>query len=375
MNKAERIKTVLHRKVPDRIPWALYPSYLILGSTELQLRNQSLGIYCPMPVHRLKMLNIEIIDVFKADEEKRIKTVTRTYVTPKGELSATLGFKYERAYHSIFADTTVSQPGLIPSEGIWPIEYFFKKPSDYEILAFIIENSIFQPSYDGYIQTSRFLGTEGIAMAAVWKTPFQEILYDWMGPEKCYFEYHDHPDKFRKLYEIMCEKQMELFKIIAQSPVEEVWVGENLTTDMTSPKFFKEFCVPFYNQIADLLHENNKIFGCHLDGKLKGVEKLVAETKIDFIDAYTPPPLGDLSIEEIRACWPDKVILCNFPANIFFRSKEEIERYTIDLLRKISPGNNFMLVTTENFPLDRWIEGFEVLAGVLDKYGEYPIRL
>ena len=375
MNKAERIKAVLHRKVPDRIPWAFYPSYLILGSTELELRNQSLGIYCPIPVHRLKMPDVQVKDVFKADEKRGIKTVTRTYFTPKGELSSVLGFKYERAYHSMFADTAVSQPGLTPGEGIWTMEYFFKEPSDYEILEFIIENSIYQPSYDRFVQTTHFLGEEGIAMAAVWKTPFQAILNDWVGPEKCYLEYYDRPKRFRRLYEIMCEKQRELFKIIIHSPAEEVWVAENLTSSITSPKFFKEFCVPFYNEIADMLHENSKILGCHFDGQLKGLENLIAETRLDFIDAFTPPPLGDLTIEEARACWPDKVILCNFPGNIFFKSKEEIERYTIDLLGKVSPGNNFMLVTTENFPLDRWMEGFKVIANVLERYGKYPVSV
>ncbi len=373
MNKAERMKAVLHRKVPDRIPWAIYSSYLIFGSTELELRNHGLGLYCPMPVHRLKMPNVEVRDVFKDDEKRGIKAVTRTYITPKGELSGISGFKYERVCHSMFMDTT--RPGLIPGEGIWPIEYFFKEQSDYEILEFIIENSIYQPSYEGFVQTSRFLGEEGIVMASVWKTPFQEIINDWMGPEKCYFEYYDHPKKFRRLYEIMREKQKELFKIIAHSPAEEVWVGENITTGMTSPKFFKEFCLPFYNEVADILHQNNKILGCHFDGKLKGLENLIAETKLDFIDAFTPPPIGDLPIEEARACWPDKVILCNFPGNVFFKSKEEIEKYTIGLLRKIAPGNNFILVTTENFPLDRWMEGFKVLADVLEKHGKYPVSL
>lgn len=375
MKKADRIKAVFHFKDPDRIPWAIYPSYLILGSAELKFRNKNLGLYCPMPVHRLRMPDLEVKDVFKADEKRGIMTVIRTYFTPKGELSGTLGFKYERAYRSMFADTAVSQLGLVPGEGIWPIEYFFKKPSDYEILEFIIENSIYEPSYDGFVQTSHFLGAEGIAMAAVWKTPFQAIVNDWMGLEKCYLEYYDHPKKFQRLYGIMCGKQKELFRIIAHSPAEEVWIGENLTIDITSPKFFEKFCVPFYNEMADILHENNKVLGCHFDGKLKGLKNLIAETKLDFIDAFTPPPIGDLPIEEAKACWSDKVILCNFPENIFFKSKEEIERYTIDLLRKISPGNNFMLVTTENFPLDRWIEGFEVLADVLDKYGKYPICL
>lgn len=373
MNKAERIKAVLHGKNPDRVPWALYPSYLILGATELKIRNQDLGIYCPLPIHRLRVSNVEVEDVFKADQTRGIKTVTRTYRTPKGEVFGTLGFRYESAFHSMFGDSMVSQPGFIPSEGVWNLDYFFKKSSDYAILEFIIENSIYEPNYEGYIQRSHFLGREGIAMAAIWKTPFQSILYDWMGPETCYLECFDRPKEFQRLYHIMCEKQKELLAIIAHSPAEEVWVGENLTVDLTSPRFFKQFCLPFYNEMADVLHEHNKILGCHFDGKLKDLKDLIAQTKLDFIDAFTPPPMGDLPIEEARTSWPDKVILCNFPANMFFKCRKRIEEYATELLRKVSPGNNFMLVTTENFPLDKWIKGFEILADVLAKYGKYPI--
>jgi hypothetical protein len=375
MNKAQRMRAVLHREKADRIPWALYPSYLIFGSTELEIRNQDLGIYCPLPVHRLYMPDVEVTDVFRADQKRGIKHVARTYSTPRGDLTGTLAFKYKTAYHSMFADATMSQPGLVPDEGIWPTEYFFKQQSDYEILEFVIENSVYQPSYDQYVQTSDFLGGEGIAMALVWKTPFQTLVYDWMGPETCYVECMEHPKEFRRLYEVMCAKQRELFEIIAESPAQEVWIGENLTNGVTSPRLFREFCLSFYNEIADLLHKHGKILGCHFDGQLRGLENLIAETKLDFIDAFTPPPIGDLPIEDARASWPDKVILCNFPGNVFFEDGEEIERYTLELLRKVAPGDNFALVTTENFPLHRWVEGFKVLAKVLSEHGQYPIRL
>jgi len=372
MNKAERMKAILHGKIPDRVPWSVYPGFLIRGSTELKLRNQGVGFYTALAVHRLKMPDVEVKDVLQADEKRGIKTVARTYITPKGELCGTSSFKHNRVCHSMYADAA---PSSVPGEGIWPIEYFFKEESDYEILEFIIENSIYEPNYDGFIQSTHFLGEEGINMAFTWKTPFQALVYDWMGLEVCYREYQGHPKKFRRLYEIMCEKQKELFEVIAHSPAEEVWVAENLTNDITSPKFFKEFCLPFYNEIADILHKKGKILGCHFDGKLKGLESLIGKTKLDFIDAFTPPPMGDVPLEEARAYWPDKVILCNFPENVFLKSKEEIERYTVDLLRKAAPGNNFMLVITENYPLDRWMQGFRIIANVLEKYGRYPISL
>ncbi|MFQ6065969.1 MAG: hypothetical protein ACE5K3_01665, partial [bacterium] len=94
---------------------------------------------------------------------------------------------------------------------------------------------------------------------------------------------------------------------------------------------------------------------------------------LDFIDAFTPPPLGDLPIEVARASWPDKVLICNFPENVYFWTRERIREYTVGLLRKIAPGRNFILTTSENYPEERWVDTFEVISNVLEQYGEYPL--
>jgi len=101
---------------------------------------------------------------------------------------------------------------------------------------------------------------------------------------------------------------------------------------------------------------------------------LIAETKIDVIEAFTPPPMGNLPVSEARAVWKDKVIWCNFPGTLIATSDAKtIEDYTIKLLKSVAPGENFLLGFTENFPLDRFQVAFGAIAKVLEKYGRYPI--
>ncbi|GAI15863.1 unnamed protein product, partial [marine sediment metagenome] len=194
--------------------------------------------------------------------------------------------------------------------------------------------------------------------------------------ERCFLEFNDNPKRFQSLYELIFEKQKEIYKIAANSPATIVWCPDNITGPVTPPTFFKEFCLPFYNEMADLLHEKDKVLAVHMDGQLRSLVDLIAQTRIDVIEAFTPPPMADLSIKEAKASWKDKIIWCNFPEVLIGAcDAERIENYMIKLLKTIAPGDNFLLGCTENFPLDGWEVGFKVLANVLDKYGEYPVHL
>ena len=75
---------------------------------------------------------------------------------------------------------------------------------------------------------------------------------------------------------------------------------------------------------------------------------MIAETGIDVVEAYTPPPVGELSLPEVRAAWGDKTIIwVNIPETIFWFGAEEAKRYTIDLLKSGAPGNALVLSFTE----------------------------
>jgi len=374
MTKRERLLRVLNRKEPDRIPWLIYPLLTIFGEAELRYRNMGLSYYVPRPVHHLVRENVDIWDKVSINEKDQVSIIQRHYATPKGEIIGKYKIPYEAAPQTL-EEAGLWHPSCIPGEGTWTVEYPFRSVDDYPVLEFIIENSIYTPDYDKYYTNNTFLGDEGIVMAGLGKSPFQAIIYDWMGHETCFFEVHDHPDKFNRLYDIMYEKQLELCKIAAESPADIVWEGENVTEVLTAPKYFEQYCMPFYKKIAPIIHEKGKLYGAHLDGQLLHLKDLIAKTPFDFIDAVTPPPLGNLPIEEARASWTDKTIICNFPENVYHWKNDDIKKYMIELLKKVAPGNNFILSTTENYPSDRWVDTFDIIGEILDKCGSYPVKL
>lgn len=372
MNKRERIEAVIRHKTVDRIPWTIYKSLIPWSEAELKFRNANLSfLYQHFPICRVRRPNVEVREEarFVFNKKQGEKVIVRTFITPVGEVSSLHEFRIDNA------------PG--PGDRIrrfgseidqldlsWIRRYPFNEASDYEILEYIVKDTIYEPNYEEYKKTDCLIGSEGVVMARMGKSPFQSILYELLGPEKCFLEFYDRPARFQSLYELMFEKEKEKYKIAADSPAIIVWCPDNITGTLTSPNFFKKFCLPFYNEMANLLHRKNKVFAVHMDGQLRSLVDLIAETRIDVVEAFTPPPMGNLPISEAKAVWKDKVIWCNFPETLIATSDAKtIEDYTIQLLKSVTPGDNFMLGFTENFPLDRWEVAFRAIAKALEKYG------
>jgi len=376
LNKKERIEAVIRHRTVDRIPWTIYRSIIPWGEAELKFRNAGLSsCYQHFPIYKVRRPNVEVREEakFTFNKKQGRKITTRTFITPLGELSSVHEFMVDGAVNP--GDFIRRFGSEIDQENLsWITKYPFHKTSDYEILEYIIKDTIYEANYEEYRKTEYLVGSEGVVMANIGRCPFQSILYELMGPEKCFLEFYERPKRFQGLYELIFEKEKEKYKIAADSPTTIIWYSDNLTGTLTSPHFFKKFCLPSYDELTHVAHNKGKVVVVHMDGYLRPLVDLITETKIDVIEAFTPPPMGNLPVSEARAVWKDKVIWCNFPGTLIATSDAKtIEDYTIKLLKSVAPGENFLLGFTENFPLDRFQVAFGAIAKVLEKYGRYPI--
>ena len=71
--------------------------------------------------------------------------------------------------------------------------------------------------------------------------------------------------------------------------------------------------MPLYRQILDILHAADKRLLVHDDGKLRLVADQIAALGIDGIDSFTPPPEGDMSVDEAKAVWPEEFLWLHPP--------------------------------------------------------------
>lgn len=363
----ENVMAVLHREPPERIPWLIYDiPYPMLprGSWERELRNMGLGIIGLMgfypcgDIYVAEMPNVEIEQRISMRGKRKI--VTTIYHTPIGSVT-----KKE--------DWSVSPPNP------WVIEYPFKSPSDYDIIRFIIEDTEYTPNYEAFLWIDKHVGDDGYVRAGC-RSPFQSLLLDWMGYRMLFVELHRNKHEVERLLNLMEKKYFELIRILADSPVEVISIDGNINGKITNPKLFEKYLLPVYKRASDILHSKGKVTSAHMDGALKCLKDLIPKTGLDVVEAFTPPPLGDLSLSEARESWNEKIIIsANFPETVCLEGVEAIERCTLEILRTIAPGDAFMLTVTEDIPYKEPNDVLEVslrtITKIMHKHGKYPIKI
>lgn len=376
MNKKQRVIAALKRQKIDKIPWTMYKSYPPWGETELKFRNEGLSmVYQHFPICTINIVGVEVAEnnKYELNGNSYRYIINRNYKTPIGEIKTT---------HVIPTNNSPGPGDLIQMFGShidqellsWVTSFPFKDEKDYETIEYIYKNSDFMLNNDEYLKTEKLIGNEGVIFALMGKSPFQIILYELMGPERCYMEHFNNPKKFEKLYEILYKKQKERYMIASKSDALIFWGAENITSILTPPSYFEKYCVPFYNEMADILHKENKIFAVHMDGMLLPLFNLIKKTKIDVIEAFTPIPMGDTEIKKAMDAW-DKVIWINFPGTLLtLADAKTIEDYTIQMIKSIAPGDKFLIGCTESYPPERWEMAFGAIGRAIEKSGNYPIK-
>lgn len=353
MNIRERAMSALRREEPDRIPLLIYSGLLPRGSVERQLRNKDLGLEDTVRVYGAESPNVRV------ERKTAGGFLSTTYHTPLGSVS-------EKQRTGLKEGTG----------GAWTTEHLIKDVSDYEIIMSIFEDTSYHPDYENFHSRLRDLGDDGIVRAGIDRSPLQKMMLELMGFKTFSVHLHRYPKEFDELFRVIQKKIDEQYQIVAESPAEVVLSYENVTGVMTNPKLFEKYCVGFYKRQARLFHKNDKIYGVHFDGILNCLKGLIRDIDVDVIEAFTPPPVGDLSISEARTVWNNRyVIAINFPDTIFRMGPDDVRKTTMSLMKDATPGDRFLITFTEDIPADVRGTGLMIIADTVLKYGSYPISI
>jgi uroporphyrinogen-III decarboxylase len=258
------------------------------------------------------------------------------------------------------------QPDTTGYEGnTWIIEHFIKEPEDYRVMEYYIRDAVFHDNYETLRELIRRVGGDGLVYVRVAKSPIQEILYQMMGIERFSLHLYDHPDLIDSLHAVMLERYEELFELAAGSPVEILLLGDNITSDMVSPDRYEKYLMPIYARAKHHISGTDKKLAVHMDGHLSTLKDLIAQSQIDIIEAFTPPPMGDLSLEQARAIWPGKALWINFTSSMHIASPESIASHTRQLLREAGDARGFAIGVTEDAPPEALEHSLETISRVI----------
>ncbi len=345
--------------MPDRVPFAHCERHFPRGEKERLARNMGMGLLCYRPAHIESIKNTEIIT--KNETNKLVKT----YRTPLGELTEVISYGIGYGIASFGRDW----------KGVQPIrtQFLVKKPDDYRVLKYIIENINYKPYYYPVEDQIERLGNDGIVVTTMPYEPMQRLLVEWVG-SRIFVDLLKNREQVEEVYYALEKKyEEELFPIVADSPSEVILYLGNIDSVLVNPTLFEKYYLPTYEKCSNILHSKGKLLNVHMDGKLRSISQLISKAKIDIIEAFTPPPVGDYQIDEALSLWKDKIIWINFPSAISTAlgpRPKIVKQYLLEQLKRTIPSKRVMFIaSTENFVPE---DNVMAMAEIMEK-AELPL--
>jgi hypothetical protein len=342
----ERVMRTLRGEIPDKTPFTVYASKLPRCPDERELRNRGLCLVERRQSYRTHSPNVGYRQREFTDERGR-RMMRGSHTTPHGELS------------------TVWEPAGFTD---WQHEYLFKSPDDYRALLFLITDTVVEPDYESAARLQSDLGDDFVVRDQLPLEPLQNLISSYyMSMEDFSIQWMENRDEMLRLYEAFAEVARRIYPIVANGPLEFCNYGGNVVPFVIGPAVFRDNYLPHYKEAAEALHAGGKLIGTHLDADNSTIMDLVAQTELDYIEAYDPG-VGP-SVRDARAAWPGKALWINYPCHWHLRSEREIFDGAAQMIREAAPGDGFIIGITEDVPDDRWRGNYRAIVDAIDAGG------
>ena len=226
---------------------------------------------------------------------------TRVFVTPRGEL--------------------VERQHLTRDKTWRVVDFPVKGPEDLRALLWLLRHTRYSFSRDLFTAGSLFVGERGVPQFWVPKSPYQALAQWWMKLPDLVYAIADVPGLVTDVMQAIDDAYDPLYEQITScDDVQIVNFGENLHDSLFSPAWFERYLLPWYAKRAGQFARAGIFTHIHLDGYFHSLLPYLKDLPFDGLEALTPEPQGDVTLEEMAEHLGDKILLDGIPAVLFMPS-------------------------------------------------------
>ncbi len=232
------------------------------------------------------------------EDEKRLRT---TWHTPLGELTDVRHYDaWQLSQHNT--------------------EYKLKRPEDFSILEYMLQDEEWYWDQEAYEADVALIAGRGAPQFYFRRSPIQGLFIEHMGLERTIYMMADHPEVIAHYVAVQSEADDALYAVLCSCPVPILNLGENIDAHMDPPSIWLQHLTPYYRRRVEQLRAAGKHVHIHIDGAMQPLLPHLQVVPWTGIEACTPLPQGDVTIEEIKEGLGDLVLLDGIPALYFLPS-------------------------------------------------------
>jgi len=253
--------------------------------------------------------------------------------------------------------------------GKFPKKWWVQSEEDMKVLTWIEERCTWKWNGKLYNELMMTWGDLGLPTMFMPRVNIQNLYTDIMGVEEGTFAIFDYPKTVEKYFQVLSESHERLIEVINESPVEVINFGDNVHSGMLPPEFFKKYVLPEYRKRNELLHKSGKFTHAHWDGDTKQLLPFVRECGLDGIEAVTPKPQGDVTLEEVKKAFGDDLFLIDGIAALLFEDiypVEELEKQAREAIELFAP--KLVLGISDEISSRGNLERVRIVGKIVDDY-------
>jgi hypothetical protein len=292
---------------------------------------------------RVRYRNVRVEELRESEKELR-----RNWTTPVGQLTELIRY---------------DEWGL----SAYNTEYKLKRAEDFEVLEYILQDEEWYWDQEAYEAELVRVGTRGVPQFYFRRSPLQGLFIEHMGFEPTIYMLHDRPEAIAHYVDACIEADNRLYEVLCGCPVPILNFGENIDSHLDPPSIFREHLLPHYCRRTEQLHGAGKCVHIHIDGAMRPLLSHLRDCCWDGIEAATPLPQGDVTLEELKEALGDLVLLDGIPA-VYFLPTYPLELLTSCVRRIVDLFYpRLVLGISDEIPPDGDIERVRVVGELVEE--------
>ncbi len=345
MDSRERLLTAIANEKPDHLPaqvhnWMQYYLDTYLGGCDAFAAYERFGLDYVLYVGPRQIYAEKDLANWQRDrrdlgtDADGNRLWAETITTPDGELH------HAGAYNAFTP---------------WETEFLIKSPRDFELFEKYAPMPVaLDPA--PVIAAQQRLGRRGIVRSHAHGfgqgSPWQDFCC-LVDTQNAIFWGMDEPDSLHHALDVILQKRLRYVEMLEGIPIDLIEVGGGAGSNtVISPKFFREFCLPYDTTQNAALHAAGMKVVYHLCGGLMKMLELVVETGTDGLETMTPPDMGgDCDLAEAKRRVGDRIFFVGgLDQNACFENgTPAVCREHVFRLHAASPNGGYICCPSDHF--------------------------
>ncbi len=200
-------------------------------------------------------------------------------------------------------------------------------PGDFKALRWLLQRKSYSFSREHFQRGSDFMGDMGEPQFYLPKSPYQALAQQQMKLQDLIYALADCPGEVEDTMRAIDDAYDPLYEQLTSSGlVKIVNFGENTHQALFSPRYFERYLIPWYEKRCGQLRRAGIYCHSHIDGYFHDLLPYLKNLPFDGLEALTPEPQGDVSLEELKEHIGRKILVDGIPAVMFLPtfSREEL---------------------------------------------------